>query len=67
MDGGPEAQWREEERAALLRHATTVAAQAARANGQGRAGADAAAEFVAFVLRQAFAARDSELQRGGGG
>jgi hypothetical protein len=56
-------QWRIEEREALLRHASVIAAQAARANGTGKAGADSAAEFVAFILRQAFAARDEELAR----
>lgn len=60
-------QWRTEEREALLRHAGAIAAQAARASGQGREGADSAAEFIAFILRQAFAARDAELQRSGGG
>ena len=59
-------QWRLEERDALLRHATAIAAQAARASGQGPAGADSAAEFIAFILRQAFAARDAELQQAHG-
>jgi len=49
-----------------LRHATAIAAQAARASGQGPAGADSAAEFIAFILRQAFAARDAELQQAHG-
>jgi hypothetical protein len=58
--------WRREERDAILRHASTAAAQAARANGQGRAGVDAAAEFVVLILEQAFAARDTELGRTAG-
>ena len=58
--------WRLEERDALLRHATAIAAQAARASGQGPAGADSAAEFIAFILRQAFAARDAVLQQAHG-
>ena len=61
------ADWRGEERAALLRHATAIAAQAARANGQGSAGADSAAGFIAFILEQAFAARDAELARAAAG
>jgi len=59
------ARWRLEERHALIRHATAVAAQAARANGQGREGADSAAAFVAFVLEQAFTSRDAELAHDG--
>lgn len=55
--------WRSDEREALLRHAANAAAQAAKANGQGREGADSAAEFVIFILKQAFAARDAELTR----
>lgn len=61
------ADWRREERAALLRHATMIAAQAARANGQGREGADSAAGFINFIFEQAIAARDAELARGAPG
>jgi hypothetical protein len=62
---GDPAAWRVEEREALLRHALTIAAQAARASGQGREGADAAAEFIRFIFDQAFAARDAELAKAG--
>lgn len=54
------AQVRAEEREAVLRLAREVAADAARASGQ-KDGAEAAANFIAFVLTQAYAKRDQEL------
>lgn len=55
---------RQEEREAILRLARHVARDAARAAGQ-KDGMDASENFVAMILRQAFAARDSELAREG--
>ena len=53
---------RAEEREAVRRLARGVAAEAARATGN-RDAADVSANFVDFVLTQAFAARDAELDR----
>ena len=53
---------RAEERTAIQRLARAVAAEAARANGY-REQAEVSVNFVDFILNQAFAARDAELER----
>jgi hypothetical protein len=53
---------RAEERVAIRRLARNVAFQAARAAGY-RDATEASVNFVDFVLREAFAARDAELER----
>ncbi len=53
---------RTEEREAIHRLARSVAADAARANGF-REQADVSANFIDFILGQAFAARDAELEQ----
>lgn len=52
---------RTEERQALLRLARAVAIESARANGR-KDDAGVAADYVAFILQQAMAARDLELR-----
>ena len=59
---------RAEEREAIRRLARGIAAEAARATGN-RDAADVSANFIDFILGQAYAARDSELdamRRGAG-
>lgn len=52
---------RAQERIAILRLARGVAAQAARAAGY-RDAAEVSVNFIEMVLREAFAARDAELE-----
>ena len=51
---------RAEEREAIRRIARGIAAEAARATGN-RDAADVSANFIDFILGQAYAARDAEL------
>lgn len=53
---------RMDERTAILRLTAGVAAEAARAAGQ-KENAEVSVNFVHFILTQAFAARDTELER----